>query len=272
MTGFQAMCRRRIARKHMTRFARQTEAIKVMQRNARIYVTLREWPWWKIYAKLKPLNVTRHHETQIKERDQKIHILETKVQSQEEQIQQLTQRNQLLESQQTDYEDLVQGQQVQVRELQENKATLLAKLTNAEDRLVELAQALEAAQRQIEEAQQENRAQTAMIERLHRDIHECSDDNDKLAQQCESLHSTNETLSARVDYLEHDNKRLSAELQRLQVQHTDHIERLQNDKALRESEKDLKIAALEAQIEVTLKEGERQKAQSQLIDRNTERS
>lgn len=193
------MCRKYIARRHMTRFARQTEAIKVMQRNARIYVTLREWPWWKVYAKLKPLNVAYRIETQIKERDQKIQDLTRKLEEQTQVAEQQTQRNHELASQQTEYEDLVKHQEAMVRELEEGKRVCLEKLASAED----VSQALE----------QENGAQASMIARLHKEIRECSDDNEKLATQVESLQQTNETLAARVEYLETNNRRLTAEVE-----------------------------------------------------------
>ncbi|KAI9497703.1 P-loop containing nucleoside triphosphate hydrolase protein [Zychaea mexicana] len=197
MTGFQAMCRRYIARQKMTRKARQTEAIRVMQRNARIYVTLREWPWWKVYAKLRSAGVAYRGEAQIKERDQKIAQQETQITEQTSEIQELTQKCQQLTSQQDDYAGLVQSQQAIVRELEESKQALVEKVAGHEE--------------EMEEAQKQAEAQANMIARLHRDIRECSEENEQLATRYEAVHGTNETLTARVEYLENENGRLSKE-------------------------------------------------------------
>lgn len=237
MTGFQAMCRGYLARRRMTKFARQTEAIKVIQRNARIYVTLREWPWWKVYAKLKPLNVAYRTETQLKERDQKIAALTNQLKERDEEIQKLTQRNQELETRQVDYQDVVKNQQAMVRELEESKEALVEKLTGSEERVDELMQALEA-------AQQENAAQASMIARLHRDIRECSEDNDKLAQKCE-------TLSARVEYLENNNATLKSEHQDLKKEHTEQVERLQRELEVQQQDVVTRLQARISQLEVT---------------------
>ncbi|KAJ1341597.1 hypothetical protein BSLG_003824 [Batrachochytrium salamandrivorans] len=59
----QALMRGYLARKIYKRRIDQLRAIKIIQKNARIYVSLREWAWWKLYTKVKPLlNVTRTDE------------------------------------------------------------------------------------------------------------------------------------------------------------------------------------------------------------------
>lgn len=54
-TNIQAICRGRIARNRMNKKARRTEALKIIQRNSRIYVNLREWPWWRLYSRVSTL-------------------------------------------------------------------------------------------------------------------------------------------------------------------------------------------------------------------------
>ncbi|KAJ3017967.1 UNVERIFIED_CONTAM: hypothetical protein HDU68_011389 [Siphonaria sp. JEL0065] len=56
----QAIARGYIARRQFKKRLDRFRAIRIIQKNARIYVTLREWSWWKLYTKVKPLlNVTR---------------------------------------------------------------------------------------------------------------------------------------------------------------------------------------------------------------------
>jgi chromosome segregation ATPase len=85
-------------------------------------------------------------------------------------------------------------------------------MNSAEERHEEAMVALDEARDQInalkhqlEVSQQENAAQGAMIATLHQDIRECSDDNDKLAAECEkwsvdyaSLQETESTLRAEL--------------------------------------------------------------------------
>ncbi|KAI9343887.1 myosin heavy chain [Zopfochytrium polystomum] len=68
----QAMARGRIARKLYKKRIDQCRAIKIIQKNARIYVTLREWSWWKLYTKVKPLlNATRVDE-ELRRKDEQL--------------------------------------------------------------------------------------------------------------------------------------------------------------------------------------------------------
>lgn len=63
ITIFQAFCRGNIARKHYNKRVQQLSAIRVIQRNCLSYLKLRNWQWWRLFTKVKPLlNVTRTDE------------------------------------------------------------------------------------------------------------------------------------------------------------------------------------------------------------------
>ncbi len=40
------------ARRQMRKILNRAEAIRTIQRNARVYGELREWPWWQLYTKV----------------------------------------------------------------------------------------------------------------------------------------------------------------------------------------------------------------------------
>ncbi|KDN45270.1 P-loop containing nucleoside triphosphate hydrolase protein [Tilletiaria anomala UBC 951] len=50
---FEAACRMFTARRQMKKILNRAAAIRTIQRNARVYAQLREWPWWQLYTKLK---------------------------------------------------------------------------------------------------------------------------------------------------------------------------------------------------------------------------
>jgi myosin heavy chain 9/10/11/14 len=49
---FQAMARMCSARRHMRKILNRAVALKILQRNARLYGELRDWPWWQLYTKV----------------------------------------------------------------------------------------------------------------------------------------------------------------------------------------------------------------------------
>ncbi|KAJ1902713.1 class II myosin, partial [Tieghemiomyces parasiticus] len=55
ISHFQAYSRGFLARRQFRRRLDQAKAIRMIQRNARGYLQLREWPWWNLFSKVKPL-------------------------------------------------------------------------------------------------------------------------------------------------------------------------------------------------------------------------
>lgn len=70
---FQAYCRGNIARRNYKKRIQQLSAIRVIQRNGRAWLKLRNWQWWRLFTKVKPLlNVTRQEdETRVREEEMK---------------------------------------------------------------------------------------------------------------------------------------------------------------------------------------------------------
>ncbi|KAK5922206.1 hypothetical protein CgunFtcFv8_019492 [Champsocephalus gunnari] len=68
---FQSASRGYLARKAFTKKQQQMSALRVMQRNCAAYLKLRNWQWWRLFTKVKPLlQVTRQdEEIQVREAD-----------------------------------------------------------------------------------------------------------------------------------------------------------------------------------------------------------
>ncbi len=52
---FQSAARMHIARRRLLKLVNRAEAVRTIQRNARVYIELRDWPWWSLYTKVRPL-------------------------------------------------------------------------------------------------------------------------------------------------------------------------------------------------------------------------
>ena len=53
--NFQSYCRGSLARRSFSRRVQQLNAIRIIQRNCSAYLKLRNWQWWRLYTKVKPL-------------------------------------------------------------------------------------------------------------------------------------------------------------------------------------------------------------------------
>ncbi|GAA5812558.1 hypothetical protein MFLAVUS_006015 [Mucor flavus] len=225
ITKFQAYCRGGIARQYQTRFSRQTDAIRVMQRNARLYVSLREWPWWKIYAKLKPLNAAYRVDSQMREKEQKINALETQLKDQQASLSEVVIRNQELEGEHQDFKELIIAEQTMLRELEESKEDLLSKFTAAEER--------------VEELETELKEKTGQYEQTKRVRDE---EIDQLITQVDTSKLVNDRLNGDLERKKEENIQLKDQLK----QTSDEREQLQLQLASLQNEN---IAALEKNIQ-----------------------
>jgi myosin protein heavy chain len=52
---FQSTARKAIARRKLKKLLNRAIAIRTIQRNARTYIELRDWPWWQLFNQVKPL-------------------------------------------------------------------------------------------------------------------------------------------------------------------------------------------------------------------------
>jgi myosin protein heavy chain len=52
---FQSAARMSVARRRFKKLLNRAQAIQKIQHNARIYLQLRDWPWWSLYVKVRPL-------------------------------------------------------------------------------------------------------------------------------------------------------------------------------------------------------------------------
>lgn len=71
IVNFQAFCRGMLARRMYSRRVQQLNAIRIIQRNCSAYLKLRNWQWWRLYTKVKPLlQVTKQDEKLIQKEDE----------------------------------------------------------------------------------------------------------------------------------------------------------------------------------------------------------
>lgn len=73
--NFQACCRGLIARRNYHKRLQQLNAIRILQRNCAAYLKLRNWSWWRLYTKVKPLLEVTKHEDKLLEKEDEIRLM-----------------------------------------------------------------------------------------------------------------------------------------------------------------------------------------------------
>ncbi|BFZ18652.1 hypothetical protein BsWGS_21691 [Bradybaena similaris] len=75
---FQALCRGYLGRKKLEKMKVQHTALRCIQRNVRKYLQIREWEWWKLYTKVKPILNVHRTEEELKEKEAEIELLKSR--------------------------------------------------------------------------------------------------------------------------------------------------------------------------------------------------
>ncbi|KAL2734131.1 unconventional myosin-XVIIIa-like isoform X3 [Vespula squamosa] len=94
----QARCRGYLARRKLNTLKLQDLAVRCIQRNVRKLMSVREWPWWRLYVKVAPLLNVHRTEDQLKARTEELEVLRAKVERLEQERNHLKHDNDKLEA------------------------------------------------------------------------------------------------------------------------------------------------------------------------------
>jgi len=83
LINLQARCRGYLGRKYLEKLKLQHLAVSCIQRNVRKFMAIREWPWWRLYIKCKPLLNVHRTEEELKDREVELEQVKAKLQKTE---------------------------------------------------------------------------------------------------------------------------------------------------------------------------------------------
>ena len=83
IAGLQGQVRGYIMRKEYKKMLEKRLALTVLQRNLRKYLSLRNWPWWKLYTKVKPLLSVARQEEDMKKLEEEMKTLKEALEKEE---------------------------------------------------------------------------------------------------------------------------------------------------------------------------------------------
>uniref|UniRef100_A0A8B9LXK1 Myosin-11-like n=1 Tax=Astyanax mexicanus TaxID=7994 RepID=A0A8B9LXK1_ASTMX len=218
--AFQAQARGFLARKAFAKRQQQLTAMRVIQRNCAAYLKLRNWQWWRLFTKVKPLlQVTRQEEELSLKEDELNKAKESMVEE----------RNALQEQLQAETELYAEAEEMRVRlaakkqELEEILHEMEARLEEEEDRSAAMQVDKKKMQQQIQELEEhleeeEDARQKLQLEKvtcegkikkLEDDILVMEDQNNKLLKERKLLEERVADYSANLAEEEEKSKNLT---------------------------------------------------------------
>merc|ERR1719466_661960 len=177
---FQAQCRAYLARKNFSKRKEQLRAIRIIQRNGLAYLKLRNWTWWRLFTKVKPLlDVTRQEEDlHLKEKElEKVNEMKKKLESSMDEIQR--QNDQLAADKALLQEQLAQETEMHI-ETEEMRAQAAAKKVELEELFKDMEDRLDDVEDRNELLKQEKKRMQQNIKDLEDQLDEDEDSRQKL--------------------------------------------------------------------------------------------
>merc|ERR1719334_838901 len=177
---FQAYCRGLLARRNYQKRVQQLNAIRILQRNCAAYLKLRNWQWWRLYTKVKPLlQVTKNDEkvlqkeTELKEITEKLQKHEQEALNLDKQYQQaLEEKNILAEQLQAETELCAEAEEMRARlaarkqEMEEIIHDMEARIEEEEEKVIKSADDKKKLQQHIQDLEEQLEEEEAARQKL----------------------------------------------------------------------------------------------------------
>jgi myosin heavy subunit len=277
ISNFQAFIRGYLIRRNYKTLQDQRLGLSVIQRNIRRWLTLRNWQWWKLYARVKPLLSIARQEDEMKKIEEDLKKTKEDLEKCERQKKELEEQNVTLLQSKNDLFLQLQAEQDNLSDAEERVIQLVSQKADYEEQLKELeerlgeeegtSEELEAAKAKLEseieslrgdmenlelnlqKAEQDKQSKDNQIKTLNEEMARQDEQIAKLSKDKknteETLKKTQEDLQAEEDKCNHLNK-LKQKLEQSIDELEDNLEREKKhradvEKTKRKLESDLKM-------------------------------
>ncbi|CAL8302424.1 unnamed protein product [Merluccius merluccius] len=195
--SFQAWCRGYVARKAFAKRQQQLTAMKVIQRNCAAYLKLRNWQWWRLFTKVKPLLQVSRQEEEMLAKDEELHKVKERQMCTEQQLQEMEGKQQQLSAEKLALQEQLQAETELCAEAEEMRSRLAAKKQELEEILHDLEARVEEEEERATQLQTERKKMQQNITDLEQQL-----DEEEAARQRLQLEKV--TLEAKMKKVEED--------------------------------------------------------------------
>jgi myosin protein heavy chain len=211
IVNFQAWCRGLLARRNYQKRLQQLNAIRIIQRNCAAYLKLRNWSWWRLYTKVKPLlEVTKHEDKLLEKEDELKQVKEQMLKSEQDVIDLEKKLQQVIDEKSMIAEQL-QAETELCAEAEEARLRLAARKQELEEILHDLEARIEEEEERSQTLTAEKKKLQLTIQDLEEQLEEEETARQKLQLERVSLDTKAKKLEEDFAILEDSNNKLLKE-------------------------------------------------------------
>uniref|UniRef100_A0AAR2JG96 Myosin-9 n=1 Tax=Pygocentrus nattereri TaxID=42514 RepID=A0AAR2JG96_PYGNA len=209
--SFQAWCRGYVARKAFAKRQQQLTAMKVIQRNCAAYLKLRNWQWWRLFTKVKPLLQVSRQEEEMQAKEDELNKVKEKQLHAEKQLEDMEVKQQQLMAEKLALQEQLQAEMDLCAEADEMRNRLVAKKQELEEILHDLEARVEEEEERANHLQTEKKKMQQNITDLEQQLDEEEAARQKLQLERVTLEAKLKKVEEDVMVLDDQNNKLSKE-------------------------------------------------------------
>ncbi|XP_061893023.1 myosin-9-like isoform X2 [Entelurus aequoreus] len=194
---FQAWCRGYLARRAFAKRQQQLTAMKVIQRNCAAYLKLRNWQWWRLFTKVKPLLQVSRQEEEMHAKDEELHKVLEKQLYMQKQLQETEGQYKQIAAEKLALQEQLQAETELCAEAEEMRARLAARKQELEEILHDL-------EARVEEEDERASQLTGEKKKLQQNITDLEQQLDEEEAARQKLQLDKVTMEAKVKKFEED--------------------------------------------------------------------
>ncbi|XP_062284112.1 myosin-9a [Scomber scombrus] len=265
--SFQAWCRGYVSRKAFAKRQQQLTAMKVIQRNCAAYLKLRNWQWWRLFTKVKPLlQVTRQEEEMVAKEEELIKVKERQLQT-EVQLKEFETKQQQLNAEKLALQEQLQAETELCAEAEEMRSRLATRKQELEEILHDLESRLEEEEEHVTQMHTERKKMQQNITDLEQQLDEEEAARQKLQMEKVTTDAKLKKIEEDVMVLDDQNNKLTKEKKQLEERISEFTTNLAEEEEKSKSLQKLKNKheAMITDLEDRLRKEEKQR---QELDKN----
>ncbi|KAM3865284.1 myosin-9-like isoform 2-T2 [Diretmus argenteus] len=209
--GFQALCRGFVARKAFAKRQQQLTAMKVIQRNCAAYLKLRNWQWWRLFTKVKPLLQVTRQEEEMQAKEEEMLKVKERWQQAEQQLHEFENKQQQLNAEKLALQEQLQAETELCAEAEEMRARLATRKQELEDILHDLEARVEEEEERVTQLQTERKKMQQNITELEQQLDEEEGARQKLQLEKVTMDAKLKKIEEDVMLLDDQNNKLNKE-------------------------------------------------------------
>ncbi|XP_029431983.1 myosin-11 isoform X2 [Rhinatrema bivittatum] len=270
--AFQALSRGFLARKAFAKRQQQLTAMKVIQRNCAAYLKLRNWQWWRLFTKVKPLLQVTRQEEEMLAKDEELQRVTERQHKAESELKELElKHNQLVEEKNLLQEQL-QAETELFAEAEEMRIRLTAKKQELEEILHEMEARIEEEEERSQQLQGEKKKMLQQMQDLEEQLEEEEAARQKLQLEKVTAEAKIKKMEDDILIMDDQNIKLAKEKKQLEERVSDLTTNLaeEEEKAKNLTKLKTKHESMISELEVRLKKEEKGRQELEKVKRKLE--